>query len=104
MLLGKLTKQSVEKQNYFIRYDEYLQDGEVLTDVIGTSVPLGIAVDPLVVDNFTLIGPVIMVNKKDIEFWLEGGLDGMNYKLEITATTSLDNIKQDELKVKVKDI
>lgn len=104
MLLGKLVKQPVEKQNYFIRYKEYLQEGEVLTSIAGTSVLLDTIVDPLVVDNFTLIGPVIMSNNEDAEFWLEGGLDGMNYKLEITATTSFGNVKQDEFKVKIKEI
>ena len=104
MLLGKLVKQPVERQNYFVKYGEYLQEGEVVVSIVGTSTLLDTITDPLVVDDFALIGPVIMTNSENVEFWLEGGLDGMNYKLEFTATTSFGNVKQDEFKVKIKEI
>ena len=104
MLLGKLVKQPVERQNYFVKYEDYLQEGEVLVSIVGVATLQGTIVDPLVVDDFTLIGPVIMTSNQDVEFWLEGGLDGMSYKLEFTATTSFGNVKQDEFKVKIKEI
>lgn len=104
MLLGKLVKQPVERQNYFVKYADYLQEGEVLVNIVGVATLQGTIIDPLVVDNFTLIGPVIMDSNQDVEFWLEGGLDGMSYKLEFTATTNFSNVKQDEFKVKIKEI
>lgn len=104
MLLGKLVKQPVERQNYFVKYGEYLQEGELLVSVAGTFVLEGELADPSIVDDFTLIGPVIMTGSEDVEFWLEGGVDGMSYKLEFTATTSFGNVKQDEFKVKIKEI
>mgnify|MGYP003608535719 CR=1 FL=1 len=104
MLLGKLVKQPVERQNYFVKYADYLQEGEVLVNIVGVATLQGTIIDPLVVDNFTLIGPVIMASNQDVEFWLEGGLDGMSYKLEFTATTNFSNVKQDEFKVKIKEI
>lgn len=104
MLLGKLVKQPIERQNYFVKYDEYLQEGEMLASIAGTFILEGELPDPLLVDDFTLIGPVIMVGSADVEFWLEGGIDGMSYKLEFTATTSFGNVKQDEFKVKIKEI
>ena len=104
MLLGKLVKQPVERQNYFVKYGEYLQEGEVVVSIAGTSTLLDTITDPSVVDDFVLIGPVIMTSNEDVEFWLEGGLDGMVYKLEFTATTNFGNVKQDEFKVKIKEI
>ena len=104
MLLGKLVKQPVERQNYFVKYSDYLQEGEILVNIVGVATLQGTIIDPLVVDNFTLIGPVIRANNQDVEFWLEGGLDGMSYKLEFTATTNFSNVKQDEFKVKIKEI
>lgn len=104
MLLGKLVKQPVERQNYFVKYADYLQEGEVLVNIVGVATLQGTIIDPLVVDNFTLTGPVIMTGSADVEFWLEGGLDGMVYKLEFTATTNFGNVKQDEFKVKIKEI
>lgn len=104
MLLGKLVKQPIERQNYFVKYGEYLQEGELLVSITGTFTLEGEIADPLLVDDFALIGPVIMTGSEDVEFWLEGGLDGMGYKLEFTATTSFGNVKQDEFKVKIKEI
>ena len=104
MLLGKLVQQPIERQNYFVKYGEYLQEGELLVSVVGTFTLEGELPNPLMVDDFTLIGPVIMTGSADVEFWLEGGLDGMVYKLEFTATTNFGNVKQDEFKVKIKEI
>ena len=100
MLIGKITKQPVERQNFYIRYSEYLQDSEVLVSVTGT---LDV-VDPLVPGELYLVGPTILPNSSDVEFWLEDGIAGNTYKLEITAVTSLGNVKQDEFKIKIKEI
>ena len=95
MWLGKITKQPAEVQNYYVRYVDYLQEGEVIASVTA-------AVD--VPSELTLIGPVVLADNVALEFWLEGGLDGTTYKLEITATTNYGNVKQDEIKVKVKEV
>lgn len=95
MLLGRLTKQPAERQNYYVRYSEYLQEGEVLMSVTGT-------ID--VAGELYMVGPTIMPNEQDVEFWLEGGVAGNSYNVEITVITSIGNIKQDEFKVKVKEV
>lgn len=95
MLLGRLTKQPAERQNYYVRYGEYLQEGEVLMSVTGT-------ID--VAGELYMVGPIILPNKQDVEFWLEDGVAGSTYKVEITVITSFGNIKQDEFKVKVKEV
>lgn len=95
MLLGRLVKQPAERQNYYVRYGEYLQEGEVLMSVTGT-------VD--VAGELYMVGPTILPNEQDVEFWLEDGVAGSSYKVEITVITSIGNIKQDEFKVKVKEV
>lgn len=95
MLLGRLTKQPAERQNYYVRCSEYLQEGEVLMSVTGT-------ID--VAGELYMVGPTIMPNEQDVEFWLEGGVAGNRYNVEITVITSIGNIKQDEFKVKVKEV
>lgn len=95
MLLGRLTKQPAERQNYYVRYSEYLQEGEVLMSVTGI-------ID--VAGELYMVGPTIMPNEQDVEFWLEGGVAGNSYNVEITVITSIGNIKQDEFKVKVKEV
>ena len=100
MLIGKITKQPVERQNFYVRYGEYLQDGEVLVSVTGTLDVVG----PLVPGELYLVGPTILPNSSDVEFWLEDGIAGYTYKLEITAVTTLGNVKQDEFKIKIKEV
>lgn len=95
MLLGRLTKQPAERQNYYVRYSEYLQEGEVLMSVTGI-------ID--VAGELYMVGPTIMPNEQDVEFWLEGGVASNSYNVEITVITSIGNIKQDEFKVKVKEV
>lgn len=95
MLIGKITKQPAERQNFYVQYEEYLQEGETLVSVVGTLDVEG---------ELYLVGPVILPTNKDIEFWLEDGIAGNSYKLEITVETSLGNRKQDEFKIKVKEI
>jgi hypothetical protein len=95
MLIGKITKQPAERQNFYVQYGDYLQEGETLVSAVGT-------LD--VVGELYLVGPVILPTEADVEFWLEDGIAGNSYKLEITVETSLGNRKQDEFKIKVKEI
>lgn len=95
MLLGQIEKQPAERQNYFISYSEYLQENEIIISAVGT-------LDKP--DELHLIGPLVMDSNKDIEFWLEDGVHGVMYKLEVNITTNLGNIKQDEIRVKIKEI
>ena len=95
MLLGKIEKQPTDRQNYFVKYEEYLQEGELLLSALAQ-------VD--IVGELYVIGPVVMADDKTLEFWLEDGVDGVTYKLDITVTTTIGNVKQDEFKVKVKEV
>lgn len=103
MKLGVITKQPIDRQNYFVDYDAYLQEGELVVSATATVVNQGV-LDVGVVETMYMIQPVVLPGGRSVEFWLEGGLSGSTYKLEVTATTSFGNVKQDELKVKVKEV
>lgn len=103
MKIGTIVKQPADRQNYFIEYEDYLQEEElVLSSVITISnvnvLPEG------ELETMHLVQPVIVPGGTAIEFWLDGGLAGYTYKLEATTTTTAGNIKQDEIKVKVKEV
>ena len=100
MLIGKITKQPIERQNFYVQYGDYLQEGETIVSVVGT---LDVE-DPLLPGELYLVGPVLLPTNADVEFWLEDGIAGNTYKMEITVETSLGNKKQDEFKIKIKEI
>lgn len=95
MLLGKIEKQPIDRQNYFVKYCDYLQQGEFIVNAIAELDVTG---------SLIASGPLIMPDKETIQFVLEGGIDGSTYKLDITITTNLDNVKQDEIKIRVKEV
>ena len=95
MRLGTITKQPVDRQSYFVDYAGYLQDEEV---VVGATMTVDI------LGELYIIQPVVVPGGKSVEFWLEAGVNGSVYALEITANTSKGNIKQDEIRVKVKEV
>lgn len=100
MLIGKITKQPAERQNYYVRYSDYLQHDEHIISITGT---LG-EVDLSLSGELYLVGPSILPGGNAAEFWLEDGIAGNTYKLEVTAVTNIGNVKQDELKIKVKEV
>jgi len=93
MMLGTFIKQPVERSDYDISYAEWLVDGDSVESVVVTSFPE----DSLVIDGIQAISPII-------KMWIEGGLNGVTYKVTLTVTTVDGRIKQDEFKLKVKDI
>lgn len=94
-LLGTKTKQPIEKLDFDISYEDWLTPGDGLE-----------AANVLVVITPPeLICPFHTVNGGNIvKVWLEGGVDGVTYLVTLTAETDDGRIKQDEFKVKVKEI
>ncbi|MBP6733348.1 MAG: hypothetical protein KA142_01410 [Chromatiaceae bacterium] len=93
MNLGTYTKQPAEFLDYDMVYGEWLSAGDTLTSTVVTVEPA----DGLGVDAVLVSSPVI-------KLWLSGGANGTTYKLTLTTTTDAGRIKQDEFKLKVKDL
>jgi hypothetical protein len=96
MNLGTIEKQPREKQNYFIRYKDYLQTGETVS-----AVTYFLSGDD---DALVIQGPTIRTDNESLEFWVAEGTDYARYLLEVKITTSLGNEKEDEITIKVKEI
>lgn len=92
-LLGNFNKQAVEVIDFDIDYSEWLTDGDNVQSATVVVTPTG----GLHVDS-------VFYNDPRIKIWLSAGTNGVTYKLEVTTTTADGRVKQDEFKVKVKDI
>jgi len=92
MNLGNFTKQPVEIIDYDIDYSEWLTAGDNVQAASVEVAPVGLIVEST------------FINDPRVKIWVSGGTTGTTYKLTVTATTADGRVKQDEFKVKVKDI
>lgn len=90
---GTYLKQPAETLDYDLDYTEWLTPGDT---VVSAEVVVAPASD-LAVD-------AVFLNTTIVKLWLSGGVSGTTYKLTITTTTDEGRIKQDEFKLKVKDL
>lgn len=92
MNIGSQLKQPVEVQDYDVDYSQWLTTGDNVQSATVTVEPAGLTVG------------AIVINDPRVKVWLSGGMNGVTYKVTVTATTADGRVKQDEFKVKVKDI
>lgn len=92
MNLGQFTKQPSEVVDYDVDYSEWLTDGDNVDSATVTPSPAGLTIDST------------FINDPRVKIWVSGGTNGITYKLTVTMTTVEGRIKQDEFKVKVKDL
>lgn len=97
MRLGSFVKTPIERKRYAIDYSEWLDTGETLSTVVYT-IPV-VTTPPLVVDA-TSIGSANTV----AVFFINGGLNGRQYTVEVVATTSGGQIKEDTVLFTVRDV
>lgn len=92
MILGNFTKQPVDVVDYDVDYSEWLTTGDNVQSTEVTVTPTGLTIES------------VFVNDPRIKVWCSGGTDGTTYKLTLTTTTADGRVKQDEFRVKVKEI
>jgi len=92
MNLGNFNKQPVEVIDYDIDYSEWLTAGDNVQSAVVNVEPTGITIES------------VFVNDPRVKIWVSGGANGTTYKLTVTITTADGRVKQDEFKIKVKDI
>jgi hypothetical protein len=92
MNLGNFPKQPVEVKDYDITYAEWLTAGDNVQSVDVVVSPLGLTVES------------VFINDPVAKIWLSGGTDGTTYKLTVTMTSADGRVKQDEFKIRVKDV
>jgi hypothetical protein len=93
MRLGTDTKQPGERRQYAFDYSDALLSGDTLAlATLKDVAPTGLTVDTVGVDGANVV------------FWVEGGVDGESYWTTLTVTTTLGEVFEDELLVKVAEV
>lgn len=91
-LLGNFFKQPSEVVDYDIDYTDWLTSGDNVQSCNVTVAPAGLTIDST------------FINDPRVKIWLSGGTVGAQYKLTARTTTADGRVKEDEFKVKVKEI
>lgn len=91
-ILGNFTKQPVDVVDYDIDYSEWLsaQDNVQSCDVSVS--PAGLTLGQ------------VFVNDPCVKIWVSGGTNGVTYKVTATTTTADGRVKEDEFRVRVKEV
>lgn len=92
MIIGMAQKQPAEYLDYDVDFTDWMPDGDKIIGATVTVSPDG----ELTANN-------IMINTPIVKFWLAGGVSGASYKLTIAINTQNGRIKEDELKIRVRD-
>lgn len=90
MKLGRYTKTPIERKRYVVDYTDWLDTSETVTGVTFTPSPIdgsGFQIDAYTIDP----------TGKTVAMFVAGGADGTQYTLDIQATTSGGQIKEDQV-------
>ena len=96
MLLGTLTKQPGEVLDYDIDYSEWLTDDDNVASATTAVTPSA--------DEDDLAIELININDPRVKLWISGGISGTTYKCTVTMETQDGRIKEDEFRMRVKEI
>ncbi len=92
MYIGTVTQQPADKIDYDIDCSDLCQGGDSVASVTDDTTPAGLTVT-------TFVG-----TSNKVKVWISDGISGATYKVQVTVTTTLGRIKQDEIRVKIKEI
>ena len=92
MIIGMAQKQPAEYLDYDVDFTEWMPDDDKIVAATVTVSPEG-----------ELTANQIMIMTPIVKFWLAGGVTGSSYKLTIKITTENGRIKEDELKIRVRE-
>ena len=91
MKLGKFIKQPSEVESYTIDYADDLTSGDEVISVVVDVTPTGL-------ENHNN-----NVRSDSVRMWFRGGVAGVKYTVEVTATTGDGRVLQDEFTIHVKE-
>lgn len=92
MILGIFTKQPTEVLDYDIDYTSALDSGDT------------IAAQTVTADTGITVDTSLIVGGVKVKIWLSGGTTGNTYKVTATITTAGGRVRQDEIKIKVREV
>lgn len=94
-VLARYNKQPNEKRKFEVSYVNWLETGDTISSAGVVSDDAAVTVSGVVIDPVT---------SDKISFFVEGGVDGTDYKLTVTATTADTRVKEDEVIFKVREV
>jgi hypothetical protein len=90
-VIGTITQQPADVLDYDVDCTDLLDGGDTLASVTSTATPSGLTVNSILGTDY-------------VKVWVRDGVAGTSYKIEVTVTTTLGRTKQDELKVRIKEV
>lgn len=97
MRLARYKQQPRENKRYCIGYTSWLATAETLTN-------LQVIVSPTTSPVLAITDAVIDPDGKNVIFFAGGGVDGTEYTVEILATTSEGQVKEDEVLFAIEEV
>lgn len=96
MLIGDVDKQPAEIRRYTFNYSAWLGSGELITACTITPDD----------DDIEVVDDSIDIDEgaQKISFLVSGGEDGAQYVLTVRVTTSVGQVKEDELLIRVLEL
>jgi hypothetical protein len=92
MIIGMAQKQPAEYLDYNVDFTEWMPEDDEIASATVAVVPEG----ELTTDTISIMTPIV-------KFWAAGGVTGKTYKLTVKITTANGRIKEDELKIRVRE-
>jgi len=93
--LGKYYKTPTERKRYMVDYDDWLDINETVDSIVFAVTPAG----ELEVDAFS-----INVNGRAVVFFVDGGDNLNDYVVNVKATTSGGQLKEDDILFDVREL
>lgn len=90
MKLGKFTQTPTENKAYVIDYSQWLTSAEFVNSV--TFAITQATTPPLVIGS-----QAISTDQTMVSFFVSGGVDRTDYEVEVTMTSSIGQIKNDQV-------
>ena len=92
-ILGVFIKQPQEVLDYDFDYSEWLPVSDTIISATAVA-DAGITLGSTIIDPAT---------QRVVKQWVSGGISGITYKIQITATTAGGRIKEVEFKIRVRE-
>lgn len=100
-VLGKYVQTPIERKRYLLDYTDWFANSANPTGTIDTIVfaSLPVAGTPAIVDAFEINLPDLLT----VTIFISGGVNGSQYRILATMTTSDGQIKEDEIIVDIRN-
>ena len=92
-VVGTFTQQPNDVLDYDVNFTDFLSDGDVIVGATVTVAPLGL----------TVTAPVVIDSSRRVKLWVQGGSSGVTYKIDLRITTALGRVKEDEVRMRIKE-